>query len=64
MLRPYTIIETLVALVIKSGLIFGTSKSVIWIHDEIKKETIHQVSKGLSSSEKMSQALTGESPGF
>ena len=54
------IIETLVALVITSGLIFGTSKSVIWLHNEIKKETLNQVSEGLSSSEQMSQALTGE----
>jgi hypothetical protein len=54
------VIETLVALVITSGLIFGTSKSVIWLHDEIKREALSQVSNGLSSSEKMSQALTGE----
>jgi len=54
------VIETLVALVITSGLLFGTSKSVIWLHDEIKKESLNQVSKGLSSSEEMSQALTGE----
>lgn len=54
------LIETLVALLITSGLVFGASKSVLWVHDEVKKEVLNQVSKGLSSSEEMSQALTGE----
>jgi len=58
------LIETLVALVITSGLIFGTGKSLLWLHDEVKKEALMQISNGLSSSEDMSQALTGESLGF
>ena len=58
------LIETLVTLVITSGLIFGTGKSLFWLHDEVKKEALMQISNGLSSSERMSQALTGESLGL
>jgi len=58
------LIETLVALVITSSLVFGTTKSVVWLHNEIKKEALMQISKGLSSSEEMSKALTGERLGF
>lgn len=58
------LIETLIAFVITSGLIFGTGKSLFWLHDEVKKEALIQISNGLSSSEEMSRALTGESLGI
>lgn len=31
------LIETLVALVITSGLFFGTGQSLFWLHDEVAK---------------------------
>ena len=58
------LIETIVALIITSGLIFGSTKSLIWVHDEIKKESLRQVSQGLSSSEALANALSNESLEF
>ena len=58
------LIETIVALVITSGLVFGSTKSLIWAYDEIKKESLSQVSQGLSSSEALANALTDQHLGF
>ena len=58
------VVETIVALVITSGLIFGTGKSLFWLHDEVKKETLLQISDGLSPTEELSTRLTGEKLDF
>ena len=55
------VIDMIAALVFSGALVFGTGYSVKQVHDIIKKEALEQVSKGLSSSEELARALTGES---
>lgn len=54
------IIESITNLSLTIGLLFGTGKTLIWLHNEIKKETLTTISKGLSSTEVLSKVLTGE----
>ena len=52
------IIDIFIDIIFAIILTFGTSYSVIKIHNFVKKETISQISNGLSSTEKLSNALT------
>lgn len=52
------IIDIFMDIIFAIILAFGASYSIIEIHNFVKKETISQISKGLSSTEKLSNALT------
>lgn len=54
------VIDMVFALIFSSGFIFGSGYTIKKIHDFIKEEALTQVSKGLSSSEELANALTGE----
>lgn len=54
------IIESIVTLAFTISFILGAGKSFIWLHDKIKNEALTTVSKGLSSTEELSKALTGQ----
>jgi len=55
------VVDMIAALVFSGALFFGTGYTLKQVHDVIKKESLEQVSKGLSSSEELANALTGES---
>lgn len=52
------IIDIFIDIIFALILTFGASYSIIEIHNFVKKETISQISNGLSSTEKLSNALT------
>ena len=52
------IIDIFIDIIFAIILTFGASYSIIEIHNFVKKETISQISNGLSSTEKLSNALT------
>lgn len=54
------IVNLVTALVFSGALFAGSGYTIMKIHDVIKKETLTQISKGLSSSEKLANSLTGE----
>ncbi len=54
------VVETIAALVFSGALFFGGGYTIKQAHDAIKKEVLMQVSEGLSSSERLANALTGE----
>jgi len=58
------VISDLVALIYTGLLIFGGGYTIKEVHDFVRHETLKQVSKGLSSSESLANALTGEKTGF
>jgi hypothetical protein len=58
------LIETITALTITGLIALGGVYTAKEMHDFVKQESLNQVSKGLSSSEKMANALTGEDLGF
>lgn len=58
------LVNILTALVMTGVLLFGTGTGIKYIHDTVKKETLEQISKGLSSSEEMANRLTGETLGI
>jgi hypothetical protein len=58
------LIETIIALIISSVMLLSGVYTVKEIHDVVKFESLNQISKGLSSSEKMANALTGETLDF
>lgn len=54
-------LDTLTALLITTVLTIGTGTGVFKTYQFIKTECLQQISKGLSSSEELANALTGES---
>jgi len=58
------LIETIIALIISSVMLLSGVYAVKEIHDVVKFASLNQISKGLSSSEKMANALTGETLDF
>lgn len=52
------IIESVINLAFVIGLVFGTGKGLVLLHEEIKREALTTISKGLSSSEELSRSLT------
>lgn len=58
------LINILTALTITALLSAGTAKVFYEVYDTIKRESLEQVSKGLSSSEELANALTGEKLSF
>lgn len=54
------LLNDIVAIFITGSMIFGTGYSLKKAHDIIKQETLSQISNGLSSSEELANALTGE----
>lgn len=58
------VVDLIMAVVFSGSFLFGGGYTIKEIHDYVKKECIEQVSQGLSSSEEMAQALTGESLEF
>ena len=57
-------IDFTIAIIFSGSLTFGGGYSIKQIHDYVKKETIEQVSHGLSSSEAQANLLTGEKLSF
>ncbi len=58
------IIEAMIAIIYSVTLFMGAGYGIKQFHDEMKKAALEQVEKGLSSSEELANALTGESTGF
>lgn len=58
------IIELSIAVVYSSAMFLGGGYGLKTIHDEVKKVALTKVSTGLSSSEFIANALTGEKTGF
>ena len=57
-------IDFAIAVIFSGSLIFGGGYSIKQIHDFLKRESIEQISKGLSSSEALARGLTGEQLDF
>ena len=51
-------------LIVTGSLIFGIGFSIKKTHDFVRKEVLIQLSQGLSSSEDLSNSLTGEKLDF
>lgn len=58
------VIESTIAAIITSVFLFGGGYTLKEIHDYVRYETIEQISKGFSSTEELSKALTGEKTRF
>lgn len=58
------VIELAIALIYSGALLFGGGYGLKTVHDEVRKAALIKVSKGLSSSEELANALTGEATGF
>ena len=58
------LISTATAIIYSSGLLLGAGYTLKTIHDEVKKATLAKVSQGLGSSERLSNALSGEKTDF
>lgn len=58
------LIKTAVAVIYSAGLFFGAGYGIKSLHDEVKKAALTKAAKGLSSSERMANALTGEKTPF
>jgi len=58
------VVDMVAAFVFSGFLLFGIGYGIKKVHDFVKKEALTQVYKGLSSSEKMANALTGEKLGY
>ncbi len=58
------VISDLVAVIYTGLLLFGGGCTIKEVHDFVRYETLKQVSKPLSSSEALANALTGEKTGF
>ena len=58
------VIDFAMAIIFSGSLLFGGGYTIKELHDIIKKECIGQVSQGLSSSEKLANALAGEKLDF
>lgn len=54
------LINLLTAIIFSGSFLFGIGYTAKQAHDIVKKEALTQVSKGLSSSEELANALTGE----
>ena len=54
------VVNLITAMVFSGSFLFGIGYTVKQAHDIIKKEALTQISKGLSSSEELANALTGE----
>ncbi len=54
------IIDLVITLTINASLLWGTGYTIKKVHDVVKKATIEQISKGLSSSEELANKLTGK----
>jgi|GEM_PF-1465298 len=57
-------ISDLVAVIYTGLLLFGGGYTIKEVHDFVRYETLKQISKGLSSSESLANALTGEKLDF
>lgn len=55
-----TIIDSFINLVFALILILGPGYTIVEVHSLVKKEVIEQISKRPSSTEKLSNSLTGE----
>lgn len=58
------LINTALAIIYSGTLIFGAGYGLKTLHDEVKKAALTKAAKGLSSSEKMANKLTGEKTPF
>lgn len=58
------LISTAIAVIYSGGLLFGTGYTLKSIHDEVKKAALTRVYKGLGSSERLSNSLTGQRTDF
>lgn len=58
------LINTIIAIIYSSGLFFGAGYGIKTVHDEIKRAALTKAAQGLSSSERMANALTGENTDF
>ncbi|MCB0378727.1 MAG: hypothetical protein KDD33_09560 [Bdellovibrionales bacterium] len=59
-----TIVDSIMTIIFASGLFLGGGYSIRKVHDYFKTEALRNIKKGLSSSEKMANALTGEKLDF
>ena len=58
------IIEFAIAVIYSGFLFLGGGYGLKTVHDEVKKAALTKISEGLSSSEKLANALTGEKNEF
>lgn len=54
------ITNLITALVVSGSLILGVGLTIKEAHDYVRQRALSQISQGLSSSEKLANALTGE----
>lgn len=59
-----SLLNDIIAIFITGSIFLGAGYSLKKTHDFIKKETLLQISKGLSSSEKLANELTGQKLDF
>lgn len=57
-------ISDLVAAIYTGLLLFGGGYTIKEVHNFVRYETVKKISKGLSSSEALANALTGEKTDF
>jgi hypothetical protein len=58
------LISTAIAILYSSSLFLGAGYGLKSLHDEVKKAALTKATKGLGSSEKLSNQLTGEKTDF
>jgi len=58
------LIETTIAVIYSSALIFGAGHGLKSFHDTVKEAALSKITQGLSSSEELANSLTGEKTSF
>ena len=58
------LVSTALAVIYSSALFLGAGYGLKSLHDEVKKAALTKAAQGLSSSERMANALTGEKTDF
>lgn len=58
------LINTAIAIIYSSGLLFGAGYGIKQLHDEIKRAALVKASKGLRPSEELANKLSGQKTDF
>ena len=58
------LINTALAVIYSSALIFGAGYGLKSFHDAVREATLAKITQGLSSSEELANSLTGEKTPF
>ena len=58
------LVSTAMAILYSSGIFFGAGYGLKSLHDEVKEAALTKAAQGLSSSEQMANALSGQKTDF